>query len=102
MSTTNDIAKVMTGRMNMDQAEARLAVETSARQLIFCPYTQKVLDVATTVVAEITRVHGAGGPHVMGMHADHWDTVKDNVLGTFGSRVTVHDGRELFAKVAKK
>lgn len=79
-------------------ANAQILRYAVGRQ-ITCPYSDQVLDVRRAVNVEVKKSDGTTVTDQT-MHVDHWDTVKEAVLGlaSKGYTVIVLDGRELFRR----
>ena len=75
----------------------RESLKFSVQRQIFCPYTDRILDVRQAV---LLTVKGQVSCVEFVMHANHWDGVKDSVLAAYGSKpgyvVDVIDGRDYY------
>lgn len=95
---------VLLGDMDAKTGLDRVTVAAAAQRLIFCPYTQLLLDVRSTVVLEEIGTERA----VTALHARGWDAIEPEVpveevdgvkvYDLSGFRVRVVDGRKIYAE----
>jgi hypothetical protein len=75
----------------------RESLKFSVQRQIFCPYTDRILDVRRAV---LLTVKGTATCVEYIMHADHWDDVKLSILAAYGDKpgytIDVIDGRDYY------
>lgn len=99
MGMDNDIAAVLLGDMDPELAINRAALTAAVQRKIFCPETGIILDVRTAVLFEVA--HKGDGVGMAVINGEYWDTIADKIRTRCAQqeiKLTVHDGRELFAK----